>query len=103
MKERKNEQDPIVKKSELDKFRKNISDYFAKQYPDWLVDQINEEIRAIVKDAIDKKPKWFLDIVKSIIEKEIKDNLKVSLSGYGSLYVNLNYKGNKFSYDSKYI
>ena len=103
MKERKNDNNPIIRKSEMTSVRKDISNYLANQYPDWLLDELKEEIHAIVKDAINSKPQWFVSIVKEIIEKEIKDNLSISMSGYSSVRATLSYKGSYVSSASKYI
>ena len=102
MKDRKNDKDPVIKKSELDKVRKDISNYFSNEYPDWLLDTVKDEIQAIVKNAIVTKPKWFLDIVSEIVKDEIRKNLKIDISGYDTIYIDLKYKGNKFTETHKY-
>ena len=102
MKERKNDNNPVVKKNELDAVRKDISKYFQEDYPDWLMDNLQDELKALVKKLIVTKPDWFIDLIHSEIRREISRNLKIELSGYSSINVNLKYGSTSIASASKY-
>lgn len=103
MKERKNDNNPVVKKDELDAVRKDISKYFQEDYPDWLMDNLQDELKALIKKLIMTKPDWLIKIIKDTIRTELTNNLKIHLSGYSSIRAEISYDGSTITSANKYI
>ena len=108
MKQRKSDTNPIVKKDDLDREKKHMSEFLHDYYPDNLMasSKFKNKIREIVRDElrneVSKAPDWLVKIIRETIEHEVKNNLKINLSGYEHINVELTYKGRSIASASKY-
>lgn len=110
MKQRKSDTNPIIKKEDLDKVRKSMSNYLGNDYPNWLIENSNFErqLRSIVRDElkneVNRAPEWLSRMIRDIVSYEISHNLKVDVGGYGSkIDISLTYKGRTICNDGKYM
>jgi len=92
MKSRKEENNPIVRKDDLEV-------YLSKEDNEWLRDYIKE----ILTEEGKHKPAWLVKIIKDTIKTELTDNLKIHLSGYSSIRAEISYDGSTITSASKYF
>lgn len=92
MKERKVENNPIVRQQEL-------SDFVSKKDTKW----IKNYIKKILEEEGDNKPDWLVNLIKEVVEAEIKRHLTINMSGYSTIRTDLRYKGSTIASTTKYI
>ncbi|MBQ3416013.1 MAG: hypothetical protein IJH39_11910 [Clostridia bacterium] len=87
MKKRSNEDNPIVRQEDL---------------KDYLSANDNKYLQKIVRDVISKKPAWFANVIDDIMLEELRNNMKINISGYSTIEIKILYKGNLITSASKY-
>lgn len=87
MKKRNNEDNPIVRQEDL---------------KDYLSTNDSKYLQKIVHDVISKKPAWFANVIDDIMLEELKNNMKISISGYSTIEIRILYKGYTVASASKY-
>jgi len=87
MKKRNNEDNPIVRQEDL---------------KDYLSTNDNKYLQKIIRDTISKKPAWFVNVIDDIMLEELRNNMKIIISGYSTIEVRILYKGNLIASASKY-
>lgn len=92
MKNRKEENNPIVRKDDLEV-------YLSKEDNEWL----RNYIKKILTEEGGSKPTWLIKIIKDTIKNELTNNLKIHLSGYSSIRADISYDGHTITSASKYL
>lgn len=87
MKTKKIDKNPIIRQEDL---------------KDYLSINDNKYLQKIVHGVISNKPAWFVNVIDDIILEELKNNLKIDISGYSTIEVTISYKGHVISRASKY-
>ena len=87
MKKRNNEDNPIVRQEDL---------------KDYLSTNDSKYLQKIVRDVISKKPAWFTNVIDDIMLDELRNNMKITISGFSTIEVTITYKGYTITRASKY-